>query len=147
MKLTALLLPVAALVLPAVLSASAAELKWNQERVTALAQDLIEPLAALRADLKSRPPVTGKEEARTVVMNDVDRLELRARELAQRLASGAGRVETVALFREVETLQSQAMKHAREYPAPFDMHVYIDRTQSTTIQLARYYGSRDESHS
>jgi len=138
---------VAALVLPAVLSASAAELKWNQERVTALARDLIEPLASLGADLKSRPPVAGKEEARTVVMNDVDRLELRARELAQRLASGAGRAETVALFREVETLQSQAMKHAREYPAPFDMHVYIDRAQSTTIQLARYYGSRDESHS
>lgn len=147
MKLTALRLPVAALVLPAVLSASAAELKWNQERVTALARDLIEPLAALRADLESRPPVAGKEEARTAVMNDVDRLESRARELAQRLAGGAGRAETVALFREVETLQSQAMKHAREYPAPFDMHVYIDRAQSTAIQLARYYGSRDESHS
>jgi hypothetical protein len=147
MKLTVLLLAVAALVLPAVLSASAAELKWNQGRVTALAQDLIEPLAALRADLESRPPVSGKEETRTAVMNDVERLELRARELAQRLAGGAGRAETIALFREVDTLQSQAMKHAQEYPAPFDMHVYIDRAQSTTIQLARYYGSRDESHS
>ena len=147
MKLTALLLPLAALVLSPVLSASAAELEWNQERVTALARELIEPLAALRADLKSRPPVSGKEEARTAVMNDVERLESRARELAQRLADGAGRAETIALFREVETLQSQAMKHAQEYPAPFDMHVYIDRAQSTTIQLARYYGSRDASHS
>ena len=146
MKLTALLLPLATLVLSPVLSASAAELEWNQERVTALARELIEPLAALRADLKSRPPVSGKEEARTAVMNDVERLESRARELAQRLADGAGRAETIALFREVETLQSQAMKHAQEYPAPFDMHVYIDRAQSTTIQLARYYGSRDESH-
>jgi hypothetical protein len=147
MKLTALLLAVTALALPVVLSASAAELEWNQERVTALARDLIEPLAALRADLESRPPVSGKEETRTAVMNDVERLELRARELAQRLAGGAGRAETIALFREVDTLQSQAMKHAQEYPAPFDMHVYIDRAQSTTIQLARYYGSRDESHS
>ena len=147
MKLTALLLPVAALVLPTVLSASAAELKWNQERVTALARELIEPLAALRADLKSRPPASGKEEARAVVMNDVERLASRARELAQRLASGAGRAETVALFREVETLQSQAKKHAREYPAPFDMHGYIDRAQSTTNQIARYYGPRDESSS
>ena len=144
--LTALVLLVAALVLPAVPSASAAELEWNQERVTALARELIEPLAALRVDLKSRPPVSGKEEARTAVMNDVERLESRATELAQRLASGAGRAETVALFREIETLQSQAMKHAQEYPAPFDMHVYVDRTQRTTIQLARYYGSRDESN-
>jgi hypothetical protein len=145
MKLTALLLPVAALVLSAVLSASAAELEWNQERVTALARELIEPLAALRADLKGRSPVSGKEEARNAVMNDVERLESRAKELAQRLESGAGRVETVALFREVETLQGQAMKHAQEYPAPFDMHVYIDRAQSTTVQLSRYYGSRNES--
>jgi hypothetical protein len=37
-------------------------------------------------------------------MNDVERLRLRARELAQRLANGAGRAETVALFREVEAL-------------------------------------------
>jgi hypothetical protein len=138
------LLPLAALVLPAVVSASAAELEWNQERVTALARDLIEPLAALRADLKSRPPGAGKEAARNAVLNDVERLESRARELSERLASGAGRTETVALFREVETLQSQAMKRALEYPAPFDMHVYVDRVQSTTIQLARYYGSRDE---
>ena len=149
---TALLLPLAALVLPAVSLATAAELEWNQERVAALAQDLIEPLEALRADLESRPSVPGKEAARAAVMDVVERLRVRARDLAQRLASGAGRAETVALFREVEALQSQAAKHAREkkYPAPFDMHVYTDRVQRTTIQLARYYGessdSRDGSH-
>jgi hypothetical protein len=147
---TALLLLLAPLVLPAVSLASAAELEWNQERVAALAQSLIEPLEALTADLESRPSVPGKETARAAVMNDVQRLRLRARELAQRLANGAGRAETVALFREVEALQRQAAKHAREYPAPFDMHVYTDRAQRTTIQLARYYGesldSRDGSH-
>jgi hypothetical protein len=83
-------------------------------------------------------------------MNVVERLRLRATELAQRLASGAGRAETVALFREVEALQSEAANRTQEYPAPFDMHVYTDRVQTTTIQLARYYGessdSRDGSH-
>jgi hypothetical protein len=140
-----LLLPLAAFVLPAASLASAAELEWNQERVAALAQDLIEPLEALRADLESRPSVPEKEDARAAVVNDVERLQLRARELAQRLASAGGRAETVALFREVETLQSQATKHAREYPAPFDMHVYIDRVQRITIQLARYYGESSDS--
>jgi hypothetical protein len=141
---TALLLPVAALVLSAASSVSAAELEWNQERVGAIAQKLIEPLDTLMTDLESRQSVPGKEQARAIVMKDVESLRLRARELAQRLASGAGRAETVALFREVQTLQSRAMKHARDYPAPFDMHVYIDRAQSTTIELARYYGeSRD----
>jgi hypothetical protein len=147
---TALFVPLAALLLAAASFASAAELEWNQERVAALAQDLIEPLEALRADLENRPAVPAQEAARAAVRNDIERLRLRAKELAQRLANGAGRADTVALFREVEALQSQAVKHAREYPAPFDMHVYTDSIQRITIQLARYYGesldSRDGSH-
>jgi hypothetical protein len=83
-------------------------------------------------------------------VKDLERLRLRAGELAQRLANGAGRAETVALFREVDVLQRDALKRTKEYPAPFDMHVHIDRVQRTTIQLARYYGdssdSRDGSH-
>jgi len=142
---TALFLQLVALLLPAGSFASAAELEWNQERVAALAQDLIEPLEALGADLESRPAVPEKEAARAAVRNDIERLRLRAKELAQRLAKGAGRAETVALFREVEALQSQAVKHAREYPAPFDMHVHTDSVQRITIQLARYYGESSDS--
>jgi hypothetical protein len=147
---TGSLLLLAALVLPAASLTSAAELEWNQERVAALAQDLIDPLEALRADLESRPSDPGKEAARAAVMNVVERLRLRAGELAQRLASGAGRAETVALFGEVQSLQSEAVKRVEEYPAPFDMHVYIDQVRATAIQLARYYGessdARDGSH-
>jgi hypothetical protein len=142
---TALFMRLAALLLPALSFASAAELEWNQERVAALAQDLIAPLEALGADLENRPAVPAKEAAHAAVRNDIERLRLRARELAQRLASGAGRAETVALFREVEALQGQAVKHAREYPAPFDMHVHTDSVQRTTIQLARYYGESSDS--
>jgi hypothetical protein len=137
---TVLFLLLAAFLLPAASLASAAAVEWDQERVAALARDLIEPIEALRADLESRPPVPGKEEARAVVVNDVERLHSRARELVQRLASGAGQADTVTLFREFEALQSQAAKHTREYPAPFDMSVHIGRLQTTTSELARYYG-------
>jgi hypothetical protein len=137
---TSLLLPFAALVLSVVAFASAAELEWNQARVAALAQDLIEPLEALRADLESRPAVSEKEALHAAILKDVKDLQLRARELAQQLTSGAGRAETNALFREVQALESQATKRTLEYPAPFDMHTYIDRVQRITIQLARYYG-------
>jgi hypothetical protein len=149
---TAFLLLLAGLALPTVSSASAAESEWDQERVAALARDLIEPIEALSADLESRRSVPGREAAHAAVTDVVERLRVRARDLAQRLANGAGRDETVALFREVEALQSQAAKQAQEknYPAPFDMHVHTDRIQATTIQLARYYGgssdSRDGSH-
>jgi hypothetical protein len=137
--LTSLFLPLTALVLLAASFAGAAEMKWDQERVAALARDLIPPLEALRADLEGQPSVPEKEEERAAVTNDVKRLHSLAGELARRLASGAGRTETIALFREVETLQSQAAKHSRQYPAPFDMHVHIDRLQTTTSYLARYY--------
>src|SRR4029453_1897443 len=80
----ALSLRLAALLLRAVSFASAADLEWNQERVAALAQDLIEPLEALGADLESRPAVPEKEAARAAVRSDIERL-LRANELAQRL--------------------------------------------------------------
>jgi hypothetical protein len=141
MKLfTVLFLPLAVLLLSAVSFASAAEQEWNQDRVAALAQDLSEPLEALRADLESRPVVSEKEALHAAILNDVKGLQVRARELAQRLAKGAGRADTDALFREFQALESQATKRTLEYPAPFDMHVYVDRVQRITIQLARYYG-------
>jgi hypothetical protein len=136
----ALFLPLAVLLLPAVSLASAAELEWDPKRVAALAQDLVEPLEALRADLESRPAVSEKEALHAALLDDVTGLQSRARELAQRLASGAGRAETDALFREVQALESQATKRTLEYPAPFDMHVHVDRVQRITIQLVRYYG-------
>ena len=115
---TALFLPLAVLLLSAVSFASAAELEWNQERVAALAQDLIEPLEALGADLESRPAVPEKEAARAAVRNDVERLRLRAKELAQRLAKGAGRAETVA------RLCPQHFESARKIRSGFDATMY-----------------------
>jgi len=133
------LLVILALLLPAASFASAAEVEWDQVRVAALARDLIEPLEALRKDLESQPPVPEKEEARAAVMNDVDLLHSRASELAHRLAIGAGRADTVALFIEFEALQKQATMHSRKYPAPFDMKGHIDRLETTARELARYY--------
>jgi hypothetical protein len=129
-----------AFALAAVSLASAAELEWNQERVTALAQDLIKHLEVIRADLESRPSVPEKAAARATVANDLELLDQRATELAERLARGAGRDETAALFREVEALGNQAAAHSREYPADFELHVDIDQVQRITIKLARYYG-------
>jgi hypothetical protein len=149
-SVTALLLPSVAFALSAVSLASAAELEWNQERVAALAQDVVEHLEVIRADLEKRPHAPEEAAARASVMNDLERLVPRARELAERLASGAGRAETAALFRDVEALGDQAAKHSHEYPARFEMHVHIDQVQTITIQLARYYGetsgSGDEPH-
>ena len=136
---TPLVLSLVAFALCPVSLASAAELEWNQERVAALVQDLIKHVEVIRADLKSQPSVPEKEAARATIMSDLEGVSLRARELAERLAGGAVRAETAALFREMETLVNQARKHSHEFPAPFEMHVPIDEVQRITIQLARYY--------
>lgn len=137
---TALVLLLATLALPAVSSAGEAELEWDQERVTALAQDLIPPLEALKADLESRPPVPGKEAARAATMDVVERLRARAGELAEQLARGADRAETAALLREIIVLRREAEKLTGAYPPRFEMHTHTDKLQRTTTQLARYYG-------
>jgi hypothetical protein len=115
---TAFLLAFAAVALPTASVAGAAELEWNQERVTAPARPLIEPVEKLEADLESRPPVPGKEEAHAAVEGDLERLNPRARELAQRLARGAGQDETVALFREVEARHARPHRPGAEDPDP-----------------------------
>jgi hypothetical protein len=135
-----LLVLLAALALQSSSFAAQPDADWDQARVAALARDLLEPLEALRVDLQSHPPLPEKEKAHAAVTNDVERLDSRARALAERLASGATRAETVALFREVEALRDQAAQHSREYPAPFDMHVRIEQIDGITRRLARYYG-------
>jgi len=135
-----LLFLLAAVALQSTSFAGQADADWDQARVAALAQDLLEPLEALRVDLQSRPPVPEKEKAHAAVMNDVERLGSLARALAERLAGGASRAETIALFREVEALRDQAAQHSRQYPAPFDMHTRIEQIDAITRRLARYYG-------
>ena len=120
--------------------ASAKELEWNQEKVAALARDLDGPLQAFKADLQAHPAAPGKEAARAAVMDAVERLQSKARELAQRLASGAGRGDTVGLFHEVKALEVQAAKSTAAYPAPFDMHRHVAQIDDATNELGRYYG-------
>ena len=131
----------AALVLLSTSLASGKDVEWNQERVAALARDLEGPLQVFRADLEAHPAPPGKEAARAAMMNDIERLQQKANELARRLASGAGRADTLALFHDVEVLERQAAKRTQSYPpAGFDMHRYVDQLDGTTNEMRRYYG-------
>ena len=131
----------AALLLLSTSLASAKDVEWNQERVAALAHELDAPLQVFRADLEAHPAPPGKEAARAAMMNDIERLQQKAQELARRLAGGAGRADTLSLFHEVEALERQAAKTTQSYPPPgFDTHRYVDQLDGTTNELRRYYG-------
>ena len=140
-SLSRFLLVLAALALPATSWASAPELEWNQEHVTALARDLLQHVEALAAGLEARPSVPGEAAARAALTKDVAGLRSRAQDLADQLAKGAGRDQTAALFHEVQTLEDQAAEHTHAFPARFEAHVDIEQVQRITIQLARYYGT------
>ncbi len=123
---------------------SAGATEWDQERVTVLARELIEPLDVVRAELGSQPPIEGREEARASVVDSIEVLYSRTRQLVEDLETGSGQAETAAQFREIEAAEGEATRLSREYPARFEMNTHIERARSTG-QLARFYGESGES--
>ena len=124
---------------------SAGATEWNQERVTVLARELIEPLDAIRAELGSRPPIEGREEARADIAGNIEVLYSRTTQLIEDLEAGSGQAETAALFREMQAALGRAVSLTRADPARFEMQAHIQRVQSTLRQLARFYGESGES--
>jgi hypothetical protein len=119
---------------------SAGATEWDQERVTVLAREMIEPLGIIRAELGSRPPIEGREEAHAALVDKIEVLYSRTRQLVEDLETGSGQAETAALFREIAAAEREAARFTREYPARFEMHVHIDRVRSILGQLASFYG-------
>jgi hypothetical protein len=137
------LAPLAACVLLAGHSAGATE--WDQERVTVLAREMLEPLNIIRTGLGSRPPIEGREEAHAALVDKIEVLYSRTRQLVEDLETGSGQAETAALFREIAAAEREAVRLTRDYPARFEMHVHIDRFRSILAQLATFYGESGKS--
>jgi hypothetical protein len=119
--------------------------EWDQERVTVLARELIEPLTVIKAEMGSRPPIEGREEARAGIVDSIEVLYSRSRQLVEDLEAGSGQAETAALFREIEAAEGTAVGFTREYPARFEMNAHIDRLRTILRQLAEFYGKPGES--
>ena len=119
---------------------SADATEWDQERVTVLARELIEPLEVVRAELGSQPPMEGREEARASLVDSIEVLYSRAKQLVEALETGSGQGETAALFREIEAAGGKATRLTRDYPVRVQMSASIDRARSILGQLARFYG-------
>ncbi len=99
----ALFLSIAALVLAASL-ASAELTAWDQEKVTAIAAELVEATNDLRGALRRQPPPTLGQPGRSAfhrLRDELSAIESTARRLHRALAEGATRDETFPTYRRM----------------------------------------------
>jgi hypothetical protein len=133
-------LALALLVLPI---AAAAELpKWDQPRVTAIANELSEAVAkaALEVDKQKGGRVeVGKERAFYEFREDMRLAKNTSRHLAKELQSGKGREETYPTFKRLKTLRNDAVENARRADMPESTLAAITAAGELMNRLHPYY--------
>ena len=114
-RTSALLLPVAAFVLAASL-ASAELTAWDQEKVTAIAAELVEVTRDLRGALRRQPPPTLGQPGRASfhrLRDELSAIETAAGRLHRALSEGATRDETLPTYRRIIRSVRNAAENAR----------------------------------
>jgi len=123
--------------------AATAELpRWDQQRVTTIANELAEAVAkaALEVDKQkgSRVDVT-KERAFYEFREDMRLAKNSARHLAKELQDGKGREETHPTFRRLKTLRNDAAENARRADMPDSTLAAITSAGELLNRLRPYY--------
>ncbi len=88
----------------------AAPQAWDQERVTALAQQLADAVKDLRFTVRGSPdqPVGGQRRAQYAAREDLRLLQSQTRRLAALLDQGEAKDETFSVFRRIEQIRRSA---------------------------------------
>jgi hypothetical protein len=120
---------------------------WDQAEVTALADQLFEAVKDLRESVRTAnaPSIASGQARATHRLRDELRLiRNEARHLARRLREGAGRDETLPVFRRIEELRRKAAEDARRIMLVQPILDRIDAARSVLEKLAPYYAVSGE---
>ena len=143
MTLRIALSALAALALALVPSASRAELaKWDQAKVTTLAQQLADASAALYDTFYKQPvPGIGSAQSRSYqrLKQLVRRIKSEANELASSLKKGEGLEETQPSFEDLMQTVRAARENARSVFATNDVAEKAAAARALLNQLGPYY--------
>ena len=119
--------------------------KWDQDRVTLYASELNDSLKALREEVRRQPEQTpfAKRQAQHDLDEDMRLIENSAGYLLEQLKSGAGRDQTEATFRRIDSLRLNAAEHARRslLPDPL-MKDLVHAGELWNRMKPYYYGKR-----
>jgi len=115
---------------------------WDQAKVSALTQQLVDGVVALRLEFAKQPaPAAGSNEAQTYskVSDDLRLVESEARELAGRVAKGASRDESFPIYDRLRTTIRDTRLDALQQvlaPSVWDRRT---RVRALLIELDAYY--------
>jgi len=119
--------------------------KWDQDRVTQYASELNDSLKSLREEVRRQPEQTpfAKRQAQRDLDEDMRLIENSTGYLLEQLKSGAGRDQTEATFRRIDSLRLNAAEHARRslLPEPL-MKNLVHAGELWNRMKPYYYGKR-----
>jgi hypothetical protein len=105
---------------PAAKSPGATPVRWDQDRVSEYASELNGAVQSLRDEVRRQPPQTpyAKRQAQQDLDEDMRLISTSTTYLLEQLKGGAGREETEATFRRIDSLRLNAAEHARRSLLP-----------------------------
>ena len=132
----------AALALLLLPTAALAELaKWDQARVTQIAEEFEVAMKDLRQEMQAAPPMTdpARQRALYVALDDIRIMTNSATLLANKLKAGEGREETFAAWRRLDLLRRDFEENARKAMIEDAIMEKILTAGELLIRLTPYY--------
>ncbi len=129
------------LLLPGVAFAELA--KWDQARVTQIAEELVTAMKDLRRELQTAPAITdpARQRALYVALDDVRIMTNSATLLANKLKADEGRDQTYAVWRRLDLLRRDFEENARKAVLEDAIMDKILTAGELLIRLTPYYTS------
>lgn len=137
----------AALALLLLPTAALAELaKWDQARVTQIAEEFEVAMKDLRQEMQAAPPMTdpARQRALYVALDDIRIMTNSATLLANKLKAGEGREETFAAWRRLDLLRRDFEENARKAMIEDAIMQKIFTAGELLIRLTPYYRVEEE---
>ena len=135
---------VALLLLPAAGFADLA--KWDQARVTQIAEELAAAMKDLRKEIRATPLSEDptRQRARYEALEDLRIMTNSSKHLAAQLKEGKSRDQTFATWRRLGLLRREIEENARKSLIPDPIMEKILKAGELLIRLTPYYASEEE---
>ena len=121
--------------------AKAEPAKWDQKRVTLLAQQLTVAVGELRESIRKQPAITNspQRKVRYQALDDLATLKQVSGSLARNLKAGMGREETYPTFQRIQTIKRDLQEHGRKADIKVDTLNSYAKAADLLRQLTPYY--------
>ncbi len=117
--------------------------KWDQDRVTALGEELRKAVSGVRSGFRNQPPpsVGGKARSFYAIQDKLRVIESESRAFASALEKGQGHDQTVHMYERIQMLRRDAAEIARRLMLTEPVLDKIAAARDVLIRLAPYYDS------